>query len=270
MTNHPWFIYGTAWKKERTTELVEAAVREGFTAIDTANQPKHYSESLVGEALKRLAESGITREKLFLQTKFTPLEGQDNRVPYDMDAGLPVQVRQSFQSSLEHLGTNYVDSYLLHGPYNSPDLGDEDWEVWASLEEIHRAGHAKRIGISNVNAQQLETLVARASVKPMVVQNRCYVSRGWDKEVREVCKKHGIAYQGFSLLTANPQALRHRLVEEIANRLVATPEQILFRFAVQVGIIPLTGTTDRAHMAEDLEVARIKLTGDEMRLLENV
>src|SRR5215510_1394888 len=159
----PTFIYGTAWKKDATAGLVQKAVKAGFTAIDTANQPKHYSESLVGEALE-----GIPRESLFLQTKFTPLDGQDQRVPYDTQAPLQEQVRQSFESSLQHLKTHYVDSYLLHGPYSYPRLGEEDWEVWTALEEIQQSGRVRMIGISNVNHLQLSELLQKARVKPQV------------------------------------------------------------------------------------------------------
>src|SRR5215210_6622687 len=112
----PSFVYGTAWKKDATTELVKTAVKAGFRAIDTANQPKHYSEALVGQAVAALAQDGIARESLWLQTKFTSLNGQDERVPYDPHADITTQVKQSFESSLEHLGTDHVDSYLLHGP----------------------------------------------------------------------------------------------------------------------------------------------------------
>ena len=112
----PSFMYGTAWKKEATAQLVQLAVSSGFTAIDMANQIIHYNEALVGEALLALASQGITRDTLFLQTKFTPADGQDHRTPYDASADLTTQVRQSFESSLEHLHTDYVDSYVLHGP----------------------------------------------------------------------------------------------------------------------------------------------------------
>ena len=78
----PSFMYGTAWKKEATTHLVHA-VAAGFTAIDTANQLIHYQEALVGEALLALAKQGVARDRLFLQTKFTPVNGQDHRTPYD-------------------------------------------------------------------------------------------------------------------------------------------------------------------------------------------
>jgi len=101
----PSFMYGTAWKKEATTELVLQAVEAGFTAIDTANQLVHYDEARVGEALLQLANQGITRDKLFLQTKFTPVNGQDHRLPYDARANITTQVQQSFASSLTHLHT---------------------------------------------------------------------------------------------------------------------------------------------------------------------
>jgi diketogulonate reductase-like aldo/keto reductase len=266
----PSFVYGTAWKKDATTELVKTAVRAGFRAIDTANQPKHYSEALVGEALAALADEGIARESLWLQTKFTPLNGQDERVPYDAQADLATQVSQSFESSLAHLGTDHVDSYLLHGPYSFPNLGPEDWAVWKAIEEIHRSGRAGAIGISNVNPVQLAALVERADIKPMMVQNRCYANRGWDREVRTICRDHGITYQGFSLLTANVPVLRHPPVISIARRLGVDTMQVVFRFAIQVGMLPLTGTTDEQHMKEDLGVADIELTSEEVSFIESV
>src|SRR5439155_596703 len=112
----PSFIYGTAWKKEAKAAIVKTAVKAGSGAIDTANQPRHYEESLIGEALTSLASDGIRRDSLFLQTKFTPLNGHDHRVPYDPAAMLREQVRQSFESSLRNLKTDYVDSYLLRHP----------------------------------------------------------------------------------------------------------------------------------------------------------
>ena len=266
----PSFIYGTAWKKDATAELVKTAVRVGFRAVDTANQPKHYSEALVGEALAALAAGGISRDSLFLQTKFTPLDGQDERVPYDPQADLATQVRQSFESSLEHLKTDRVDSYLLHGPYSPPGLGDEDWEVWSAIEGIYRSGRAGAIGISNVNHLQLAALVQRAAIKPMVVQNLCYANRGWDREVRELCRANGIVYEGFSLLTANVAVLRHPPIISIARRLGVETMQVIFRFAMQAGMTPLTGTTSEQHMKEDLGVLGIELTEDEVSFIESV
>jgi diketogulonate reductase-like aldo/keto reductase len=266
----PSFLYGTAWKKEATTGLVLQAVETGFTAIDTANQLIHYDEARVGEALLLLAKHGITRDKLFLQTKFTPLNGQDHRLPYDARASITTQVQQSFASSLAHLHTDHLDSYVLHGPYSRRGLGAEDWEVWAAIESLYEAGKTKMIGISNVTADQLTLLCMKARHKPMVVQNRCYAAFGWDKEVREICRTHHIIYQGFSLLTANRDVFVDPAIRTMAARYEATLAQLIFRFAMQIGMLPLTGTTNPQHMKEDLQSDRFTLLSEEIRQIETI
>jgi diketogulonate reductase-like aldo/keto reductase len=266
----PSFMYGTAWKKEATAGLVQLAVTSGFRAIDTANQIIHYDEALVGEALLALDKQGIKRESLFLQTKFTSVTGQGHQTPYDASADITTQVGQSFNSSLLHLHTDYVDSYVLHGPYTRGGLGEADWEVWAAIEGIYQSGRAKMIGISNVNAGQLAQLCEGAAIKPMVVQNRCYAALGWDQEVRKICKAHHIIYQGFSLLTANPGVLWHPQVVGMAKRLGTGPIQVIFRFSMQSEILPLTGTTNEQHMKEDLQVESLELSQEDMNAIERI
>lgn len=266
----PQFIYGTAWKKNDTARCVEKALAAGFRAIDTANQLKHYDEALVGQALKAAFDKGLARETLFLQTKFTSRDGQDHRLPYDENTSLSEQVSQSFKSSLTHLPTDYLDSYVLHGPYNFPGLGEEDWEVWGAMEKLHDSGAVRKLGVSNVNALQLVELLEKSRVKPSFVQNRCFANRAWDRQVREICQRHAIHYQGFSLLTANPFVLSDSAVLDIARRLQATPEQVVFRFAMQVGMIPLTGTTDSEHMRLDLQAAKLELTSAEVDYIERM
>ena len=266
----PSFMYGTAWKKEATTQCVLLAVESGFRAIDTANQLIHYQEALVGEALKSLEQAGVNRSSLFLQTKFTPVGGQDHRTPYDPRADLTTQVRQSFASSLTHLATDYVDSYVLHAPFSRRRLGEADWEVWSAMEVLYESGKTKMIGVSNISAGQLTELCQRANHKPMVVQNRCFAALAWDKQIREICQAHDIIYQGFSLLTANREVLVDPQVQQIARRLGATSAQIIFRFAMQVGMLPLTGTTSQQHMREDLEADRLTLSSDEIELIESI
>jgi diketogulonate reductase-like aldo/keto reductase len=266
----PSFMYGTAWKKEATTGLVLQAVEAGFIAIDTANQLVHYDEARVGEALVQLAKQGISRDKLFLQTKFTPVNGQDHRLPYDARANITTQVQQSFESSLVHLHTDYLDSYVLHGPYSRRGLGAEDCEVWAAIESLYDAGKTKMIGISNVAADQLTLLCVRAKHKPMVVQNRCYAAFGWDKDVREICRTQHIIYQGFSLLTANREIFIDPEIRAIAARYEATLAQLIFRFAMQVGMLPLTGTTNPQHMKEDLQSDRFTLLSEEIQQIETI
>lgn len=266
----PHFMYGTAWKKEDTGRYVQLAVQAGFRAIDTANQIIHYHEAQVGEALLALAQQGITRDQLFLQTKFTPVSGQENQAPYDPMAPIGEQVAQSFESSLEHLHTDHIDSYVLHGPYGRWELEEADWEVWAALERLYEAGRVKMIGISNVQAIQLQLLCELANVKPMVVQNRCYAALGWDRAVRDICNAHDVVYQGFSLLTANRGVLHHPEVGAIAARCETEPAQVIFRFARHVGMLPLTGTTNPQRMKEDLEIDRVELTPEEIARIETI
>ena len=266
----PSFMYGTAWKKEATTELVKLAVESGFTAIDTANQLIHYDEVRVGEALLDLQKKGVTRDALFLQTKFTSVNGQGKTTPYDASAPLTAQVNQSMDSSLLHLHTDHLDSYVLHGPYHRDVLGDSDWEVWGAIESLYAAGKTRMVGISNVSAGQLKELCTKAKVKPMMVQNRCYAVLGWDREVRAICREHGVIYQGFSLLTANGKVMGDPAIRAAAKRLRATESQVVFRFAIQVGMLPLTGTTNLAHMKQDLAVLdQFELTEDEVRSIES-
>jgi len=241
----PTFIYGTAWKEESTETYVAAALDAGFRAIDTANQRKHYNEEGVGRGI---ASRGIPRDELFLQTKFTFRDGQDHRLPYDPEASIGDQVRQSFVSSLGHLGVARIDSIILHGPSQRDGLAIADRDAWRAMEQLP----VPYIGISNVSARQVFEICEMARKPPAFVQNRCYADRGWDREVREVCKANGIVYQAFSLLTANRNALARAPIREIAARHKKTTAQVAFRFAQQLGILPLTGTRDPAHMREDL------------------
>ena len=266
----PSFMYGTAWKKEATTELVQLAVASGFRAIDTANQLIHYQEALVGEALQALAEKGIERDTLFLQTKFTSADGQDHRTPYDASADLTTQVRQSFESSLTHLGTDYVDSYVLHGRFQRRGLGEADWEVWR-LWKVSIGRENQNDRHQQCHGRSTHELCEQANVKPMVVQNRCFAALGWDKEVREICQTHGIIYQGFSLLTANREVLADPEIRcHRATRIKATVAQVIFRFAMQIGMLPLTGTTNQQHMKEDLQAEQLTLSVEEVQRIETI
>jgi diketogulonate reductase-like aldo/keto reductase len=265
----PDFLYGTAWKEERTPGLVELAVRTGFRGIDTANQRRHYFEAGVGEGLAAAYRAGIvTRDNLFLQTKFTYRPGQDHRLPYDPTAKLSEQVAQSMASSLEHLGTDYVDSYVLHGPSSGYGWTDADGEVWEAMKKERDAGRTRLLGVSNVSLDHLEQMVAADSEAPAFVQNRCYARLGWDREVRSFCREHKIVYQGFSLLTANAEVLRHPLIAGLAARAHVTPAQVVFAFARAVGMLPLTGTSDAEHMKEDLASSGVELSVEAVRAVE--
>ena len=267
----PDFLYGTAWKGDRTQALTELALRMGFRGIDTANQRRHYFEAEVGQGLAAAYRAGVvTRADLFLQTKFTSQGGQDRRLPYDPAADLSTQVAQSMASSLEHLGTDHVDSYVLHGPASGHGWTDDDAEVWAAMAKERDTGRTRLLGVSNVSLRHLEQMAVAGAEAPAFVQNRCFARLGWDRDVRSFCMDRKIVYQGFSLLTANPEVLRHRLVVGIAARGKATPAQVVFRFAQAVGMLPLTGTSDAEHMKQDLASHDLALSADEVRAIESL
>jgi diketogulonate reductase-like aldo/keto reductase len=266
---HHNIIYGTAWKKERTAEYVLAALKEGFRAIDTANYPKHYSEALVGDALKRSPD--IPREELFIQTKFTPdaCTGQPEAVhPYDVKAPYAEQVRQSFEGSLKHLGVSYMDSYILHAPYAEHK---DTMAAWREMEKLHAEGLAKHLGVSNVNADQLRDLLDEAAVKPTFVQNRCQAKKLYDAPVQEVCRQHGLRYQGFWLLTGNSHLKGAAPALAIAAKHGRTVEQVMYAYFQQgLGMLPLSGPKQVSHMALALASSSLLLSKPELAALKAV
>jgi diketogulonate reductase-like aldo/keto reductase len=267
----PPFLYGTAWKEDATERLTRLALEAGFRGIDTANQRRHYFEAGVGTAVaKAVADGLVRRDELFLQTKFTYVDGQDHRLPYDPRADAGTQVAQSFASSLEHLQVKSIDSFVLHGPSRRRGLADADREVWRAMEQLHLSRKTRYLGVSNVAIDQIEELCAFAAVQPAFVQNRCFARLGWDRDIRAFCRENNIIYQGFSLLTANARELQHPEFWRVVERRGKTPAQIVFRFALQSGMLPLTGTTDPDHMHEDLAIFDFELTSEEMRIIETI
>lgn len=267
----PGFLYGTAWKEERTQALTALALQVGFRGIDTANQRRHYFERGVGHALAAAYRTGVVaRKDVFIQTKFTYRASQDHRLPYSPEAHLSTQVAQSLASSLEHLGTDYVDSYLLHGPASRDGWTGDDAEVWAAMVNERTAGRAQLLGVSNVSLRQLDQMAAGGAEAPAFVQNRCFARTGWDRDIRAFCRARQIVYQGFSLLTANAEVLRHRLVAGIAARSNATPAQVVFRFALAVEILPLTGTANPEHMKQALASRELVLSPGEVQAIESL
>jgi len=270
-TPTPTFIYGTAWKEDSSARLTELAIRAGFRAIDTANQRRHYFEAGVGEGLRAAYDAGVVkRPDLFLQTKFTYQRGQDHRLPYNPTARLSVQVAQSVANSLEHLGTDCVDSLVLHGPASTFDWTEYDSEVWDAMRRERDGGRARLIGVSNVSLRHLEQLADNHNEPPHFVQNRCFARTGWDRDVRQFCREQNMIYQGFSLLTANLEVLHHPLISAIAARTGFNLAQVVFAFARAIGILPMTGTTDAAHMAQDLESLHLTLSADEITAMESL
>jgi diketogulonate reductase-like aldo/keto reductase len=205
-----------------------------------------------------------------MNPKFTFRRGHDQRLPFDPESSIALQVEQSFDSSLKHLGVEQVDSYLLHGPTSSVGLTADDCAAWRAMEMIFDSGRARLLGVSNVTLEQLQRLCQEARVRPSIVQNRCYAVRSWDRQVREFCAANEMVYQGFSLLTANRDVMASPELAQIAERHGRAVAQIVFRFALEVGMVPLTGTTNAAHMQADLDVFNFCLEPEEVEQIQGL
>jgi len=265
----PPIIYGTAWKEDRTAALVKQAISLGFRGIDTACQPKHYNEAGVGDGVTACLQRGLDRSELYLQSKFTPLDGQDpERIPYDAKASLSEQVAQSFSTSLKNLQTTYLDCLVLHSPLKNQQQLEE---VWQAMEQIYHNGGAKQLGISNCyDPQQLQFLYENATVKPAVIQNRFYAETQYDRTIRDFCQQQRIIYQSFWTLTGNPKVLAQSTLQMLAAKYHRSVAQVFFCHLHQIGIIPLTGTTSEIHMKDDLAVTDFELTASEHQAIETL
>ncbi|KAJ3510134.1 hypothetical protein NLJ89_g4848 [Agrocybe chaxingu] len=254
-------IYGTAWKKEQTTGLVVKAVLNGFRAIDMI-QPVNRS-TIVGAALLELQEKhNIKREDIFLQTKYTPIGGQDRTkpLPYNPSDSVPNQILASIQKSLSNLHTTYLDSYLLHSPL--PTIG-QTLEAWKILMQLQDEGKVRLIGVSNT--YDVRVLAALQKVrKVQVVQNRWYEGNEWDQAVVGYCKENGIMYQSFWTLSGSPSLLTHPALLTLAKNSNMTEPQAVYKLAQLEGIIPLSGTTDETHMRQDVAVEKLSFASDDV------
>ena len=259
----PNMIYGTAWKKENTTNLVFEALKQGFKGIDTACQPKHYREDLVGFGLQKAYEIGIKREDLFLQTKFTPIDGQDqSNMPYLANDEIEIQVEKSFETSKKNLKTDFLNAYILHSPVYP---GSKLQRVWQKMEEFYDKKEVGALGISNCyDLDVLKYLFNNAKVKPSIVQNRFYAQSGYDKELRAFCKQNNITYESFWSLSANPDILISEVLQNLINKYQKSAAEIFYRFLNHIEIVPLNGTTSKKHMMEDLKIGEFELLDREI------
>jgi diketogulonate reductase-like aldo/keto reductase len=253
--NKPVLVYGTAWKKDLTAKYVQEAIQAGFRFVDTACQPRHYNEPGVGQGWKAAADKlGLKRSDIFLQTKYTSEGGQDPKtIPYDPRLPIEDQVKASIKVSLQNLQTDYIDSLILHSPFQRME---DTMAAWRTMERFVDDGTVHRIGISNIyDPVAFKTLYEMARIKPWIVQNRFYAESNFDTELRAFCKQNGVKYQSFWTLTANRHALATREANEWADKVGLSPQTLMYSFLMSLGYIwPLSGTTSPQHMAEDVAV----------------
>ncbi|EXL50258.1 hypothetical protein FOCG_10275 [Fusarium oxysporum f. sp. radicis-lycopersici 26381] len=254
-TAMPKLVYGTAWKKDRSADLVYFALKHGFRGVDTGGQPKHYNEKGVGEGVQRAIKEGlIKREGLFLQTKFSPPGNQDENAPYDFNAPLVDKIHQSIQSSLTYFTVEgeepYFDSVLLHSPLRTLE---ETITAWKTLE-TYVPHKIRNLGISNTTLPILKALNDAVTVKPSVVQNRFYPDTSFEVDLRAYCREQGIAFQSFWTFSANPRLAATKPVKMVAEKAGISEVAAYYSLVLGLeGVTVLDGTTTENHMKDDLE-----------------
>ncbi|QIW99906.1 hypothetical protein AMS68_005424 [Peltaster fructicola] len=257
----PFIIYGTAGKQHQTQALIRQAVSAGFRAFDTAAQPKSYAEDQLGISLQEAVRNRVlTRNELWVQTKFTPLHDQDpTRLPYNSDDPLAAQVERSIRCSVQHLSMGmpkpHVDALLLHSPYE--DQKDTEL-VWNTLS-THAPQSARMLGVSNMTFEQVSQLHQDTKIKPSIVQNRFCADNGYDQRLRLYCRDKDIAYQCYGVLNDNDHLLQDSPVQDLSSSAGIQPEAALYTLiALGLNVSVLIGTTSATRMKDDLAALEIR------------
>ncbi|WVO21288.1 uncharacterized protein IAS62_002595 [Cryptococcus decagattii] len=247
----PAIAFGT-WKipKENTPSQVGQAIDVGFDHIDTAQI--YHNEEEVGQAIK---ESGLSRNELWVTTKWSGVEEKG--------------ARQSIKESLDKMGLEYLDLYLIHSPRVTKG---NIKGAWKELETLQKEGKAKSIGVSNFNKEQLQELLAHATVKPVVNQILLhpYVITQ-TAPLLEYLKEQNIVVEGYSILTpltSRPGGPVDQPVNQIAKRLSIKPEQVLLAWSRAKGAIPVTTSSKKARLEDYLDVGDITLTEDDIKAID--
>ncbi|MBT2737912.1 aldo/keto reductase [Bacillus sp. ISL-7] len=244
----PWFGLGV-FKVEEGPELVNAvktAIQHGYRSIDTA--AIYENEEGVGQGIK---ESGIAREDLFVTSKV-----------WNADLGYESTLA-AYQTSLDKLGLEYLDLYLIHWP-----VAGKYKEAWRALETLYKEGRVRAIGVSNFQVHHLEDLMKDAEIKPMVNQVE-YHPRLTQNEVQAFCREQGIQMEAWSPLMQG-QLLDNEGLAAIAVKYKKSVAQIILRWDLQNGIVTIPKSTKEHRIIENSQVFDFELTQEDMHQINNL
>lgn len=210
----------------------------------------------VGRALKK---SGLKREEYAIATKVWK-----DQMGYE-------GTKRALEESLEALGVDYVDVYLIHWP--RPNLTAQDWkqldvDTWRAMEEMYEQGKARAIGVSNFLPHHLENILKNGHVKPLVDQIEFHPGY-WQRETVEYCKQHGILVQAWSPL-GRQRMFAHPLLQELAKKYGVNEAQICIRFALEKGVMPLPKSSHPTRMAQNKEVFHFAMDQEDVKRIENM
>ena len=244
----PWFGLGV-FKVEEGPELVNAvkmAIKHGYRSIDTA--AIYENEEGVGQGIK---ESGIAREDLFVTSKV-----------WNADLGYESTLA-AYQTSLDKLGLEYLDLYLIHWP-----VAGKYKEAWRALETLYKEGRVRAIGVSNFQVHHLEDLLKDAEIKPMVNQVE-YHPRLTQNEVQAFCRENGIQMEAWSPLMQG-QLLDNEALVDIAAKYNKSVAQIILRWDLQNGVVTIPKSTKEHRIIENSQVFDFELTQEDMQQINEL
>ncbi|MGV2942455.1 aldo/keto reductase [Mesobacillus sp. LC4] len=244
----PWFGLGV-FKVQEGTEVVEsvkAALKNGYKSIDTA--AVYGNEEGVGQAIK---EAGVSREELFITTKV-----------WNADQGYETTL-QAFETSMDKLGLDYLDLYLIHWP-----VAGKYKETWKALEKLYKDGKVRSIGVSNFHVHHLKDLMADAEIKPMVNQVE-YHPHLAQTELLQFCKAEGIQMEAWSPLKQG-ELLSEPTIVEIAEKYEKSPAQVILRWDLQNEVVTIPKSIKEHRIIQNADIFDFELTAEDMDVLNGL
>lgn len=245
-----------AKKDGKNYEMLVSAIKNGYRFFDTASV--YETERDLGRAIK---DTGVDRKELFIQSKLWIDEmGYDN-------------AKAAFNRTLNRLGTDYLDVYLIHWPRQNSECSDEEWkaldlETYRALEELYAEGKIKGIGLSNFLPHHLSNILENCKVKPVVVQLEYHLGYTQEFAVR-FAQENGLRVQAWSPL-ARGAIYESSLISQLAEKYKVSPSQLALRFIIQSGVIPLPKAGSSEHQLHNLDVFNFELSQDDYYKLATI
>jgi diketogulonate reductase-like aldo/keto reductase len=239
---------------EITYNSVAFALKSGYRHIDTARG--YGNEQSVGSAVR---DSGINRSEIFVTSKL-PAEIKN----YE-------EALKSFDETMENLGLEYIDLYLIHAPWPWHEIGadytKENIDVWKAMEKIYESGRCRAIGVSNFNVSDLTAILENCKVKPFVNQIRYFIGYT-QEEITQFCQKNNILVEGYSPL-ATGAILKNETLAAMAKKYNVSLPQLCIRYVLQKGVLPLPKSTHPEYILKNAEVD-FEITGEDMKYLDSL
>ncbi|OCA84742.1 aldo/keto reductase [Pradoshia sp. D12] len=244
----PWLGLGVfkVQEGEEVIQSVKAAIQNGYISIDTA--AIYGNEEGVGQAIK---ESGVPREDLFITTKL-----------WNSEQGYESTLK-AFDESMEKLGLDYLDLYLIHWPGK-----DKYKETWKAFEKLYKDGRVRAIGVSNFLVHHLEDLIATAEIKPMVNQVEFHPHLT-QEDLRAYCKKEGIQLEAWSPLKQG-QLLDNPVLKEIAEKHNKSVAQVILRWDLQHGVVTIPKSIKEHRIIENSSIFDFELSAEDMERIDQL